>query len=100
MKRKRPPKAEVPEGAIWWREQKRHPLNHYVGRVIHRLRTGRGWSFEDLAKGSGLSSSYLCELERGKHSPSLEVQLRLEQVFDMARGGLMKLAQGEMRRAL
>lgn len=55
----------------------RHPLNQYAGRVIHRLRTDRGWALEDLAEAAGLSKSYLCELERGLHSPSLEVQLRL-----------------------
>ena len=99
MKNKRIHKLAVPVGLIWWNEMKRHPLNQYAGRVIHRLRTDRGWALEDLAEAAGLSKSYLCELERGLHSPSLEVQLRLEAAFGMKRGGLLQLAECALRRA-
>ena len=75
MKNKRMPKAPVPKGLIWWKEQKRHPLNRYVGRVIYRLRTRRGWSLQDLAEAASLGKSYLCQLEAGHHSPTLEVQM-------------------------
>ena len=98
MKNKRIPKMEVPKGLIWWKEQKRHPLNRFVGRVIYRLRTRRGWSLQDLAAASSLGKSYLCELEAGEHSPTLEVQLRLEAAFRMVRGGLLRLAHHAMRR--
>ena len=98
MKNKRMPKAPVPKGLIWWKEQKRHPLNRYVGRVIYRLRTRRGWSLQDLAEAASLGKSYLCQLEAGQHSPTLEVQLRLETAFTMVRGGLLRLANYAMRR--
>ncbi len=98
MKNKRILKMAVPSGLIWWKEQKRHPLNRYVGRVIHRLRTQRGWSLQDLAEAASLGKSYLCELEAGEHSPTLEVQLRLEAAFGLVRGGLLRLAHYAMRR--
>ncbi|MCX6855629.1 MAG: helix-turn-helix transcriptional regulator [Verrucomicrobia bacterium] len=99
MKNKRINKMAVPMGLIWWNEMKRHPLNLYVGRVIHRLRTDRGWALEDLGTAAGVTKSYLCDLERGLHSPSLEVQLRLETALGMVEGGSVKLACGPLRRA-
>lgn len=98
MKTKRIPKTAVPLGLIWWKEMKRHPLNRHVGQVIHRLRTRRGWALNDLARATGLAKSYLCELERGLHSPTMEVQLRLEKVFGMVNGGLLRLAHHQMQR--
>ncbi len=98
MKTKRRPKKAVPQGRIWWRNEKRHPLNHWVGRVIHRLRRRCGWALDDLAAAAGLAKSYLCALERGHHSPTLEVQLRLEQVFGLVTGGLLRLAIRLMQR--
>jgi len=97
MKTKRRPKKAVPQGRIWWRNEKRHPLNHWVGRVIHRLRRRCGWALDGLAAAAGLTKSYLYRLERGLHSPSLEVQLRLEAVFSLVRGGLVRLAECLMR---
>jgi hypothetical protein len=99
IKNKRIHKLAVPVGLIWWNEMKRHPLNQYAGRVIDRQRTDRGWALEDLADAAGLSKSYFCELERGLHSPSLEVQLRLEAAFGMGRGCLLRLAECALRRA-
>lgn len=99
MKNKRILKTAVPLGLIWWKEQKRHPLNRYVGGVIYRQRTQRGWALADLANATGLSKSYLCELERGLHSPTLEAQVRLEEVLGMTRGGLLRLAHIAMQRA-
>jgi transcriptional regulator with XRE-family HTH domain len=98
MKPKRIPKMAVPLGLIWWQAQKRHPLNEQAGRVIYRLRARRGWSLDDVARASGLAKSYLCELEHGQHSPTLEVQLRLECVFHLAEGGLLRLARYRLPR--
>ncbi|MBK8093996.1 MAG: helix-turn-helix transcriptional regulator [Verrucomicrobiaceae bacterium] len=98
MKNKRILKMAVPSGRIWWREQKRHPLNRQLGRVVLRLRTRRGWALDDLAKAAGVAKSYLCQLERGLHSPTLEVQLRLEAALGMVVGGLLQLARMELRR--
>ncbi len=86
-------------GLIWWKAQKRHPLNRYAGRVVYRLRSRLGWALEDLARATGLTKSYLCKLEHGMHSPTLEVQLRLETVFGLVSGGLMQLARNQMQQA-
>lgn len=99
MKNKRIPKKPVPLGLIWWKAQKRHPLNRYAGRVVYRLRSGLGWALDDLARATGLTKSYLCKLEHGLHSPTLEVQLRLETVFGLVSGGLMRLARCQMQQA-
>jgi ribosome-binding protein aMBF1 (putative translation factor) len=99
MKNKRIPKKAVPLGLIWWKSQKRHPLNRYAGRVVYRLRSGLGWALEDLARATGLTKSYLCKLEHGMHSPTLEVQLRLETVFGLVSGGLLQLARNQMQQA-
>ena len=98
MKNKRIPKKAVPMGRIWWKAQKRHPLNFHAGRVVHRLRSGLGWALDDLAQATDLTKSYLCNLEHGRHSPTLEVQIRLEIVFDLVPGGLMQLARCQMQR--
>jgi DNA-binding XRE family transcriptional regulator len=99
MKPKRVRKMAVPLGLIWWSHLKRHPLNKHAGAVVSQFRSDRGWSLEDLSKASGISPSYLCDLEHGHHSPSMEVQLRLEEVFGMQCGGLLRLARCEMRKA-
>ena len=97
MKNKRMPKVPVPKGLIWWKDEKRHPVNRFVGRVVYRLRTRRGWSLKGLAEAASLGKSYLCQLEAGQHSPTLEVQIRLETAFTMVRGGLLRLANYAMR---
>lgn len=60
----------VPKGLIWWQDEKRHPLNRFVGRVVYRLRSRRGWSLQDLA----------------------------EAAFAMVRGGLLRLTNYALRR--
>jgi ribosome-binding protein aMBF1 (putative translation factor) len=99
MKPKRSVKKPVPVGRIWWKEMKRHPVNFYLGKVVRRLRMARGWALEDLALAAGVAKSYLCALERGVHSPTLEVLLRLEAALGLVDGGLVRLAHREMRRA-
>lgn len=98
MKNKRALKTAVPEGPIWWGKTERHPLHVHLGREIYRQRTLREWSLGDLAEVSGVAKSYLCVLERGLHSPTLEVMMRLEAAFGMVRGGMLRLAQNSMRR--
>ena len=99
MKPKRAHKMAVPLDLIWWNHLKRHPLNKFAGIVVGQCRAVRGWSLEDLSRASGISTSYLCDLEHGHHSPSMEVQLRLEEVFGMQCGGLLQLARCQMRKA-
>jgi len=61
----------------------------------------RGWSLEDLHLASGLSKSFLSELECGeKTSPSEEVILELEAAMGMADGGLMALVRRRWMRAV
>lgn len=98
MKRKRKPKSAVPQGRIWWKDLKRHPLHAAFGAVIRDLRRLRGWSLDDLAGAADVAKSYLSALENGEHSPSLEVVLRLEAAFDFKPECLRRLANRRLKR--
>jgi len=42
-----------------------------IGRNVRRLRDARGWSQSELARRSGVSQSFISELERGKREDAL-----------------------------
>ncbi len=48
-----------------------------LGLKVRQLRQARGWSFEELARQTGLSLSYLNEIEKGKKSPQPETLHKL-----------------------
>ena len=98
MKPKCTKKTVVPQGRIWWKAMGQHPLNAMIGQVVNRLRERLSWSLNDLAVETGLAKSYLYNLERGGHSPSFEVVLRLEAVFGLVSGGLQRLAKRWLRK--
>jgi transcriptional regulator with XRE-family HTH domain len=52
------------------------------GEVLRRLRTQSGYSLRDVASKSGLSQSFLGQLERGETDIALERLARLARVFD------------------
>lgn len=52
------------------------------GEVLRRLRTQAGYSLRDVASRSGLSQSFLGQLERGETDIALERLARLARVFD------------------
>jgi transcriptional regulator with XRE-family HTH domain len=43
-----------------------------VGAVLKKLRKERGYSLRQLAAATGLSHSFLCDVERGRCKPSLD----------------------------
>ncbi len=47
------------------------------GRVVRRLREGRGWSQEQLAEHADLNRGYVGDIERGKAMPSLATLAKL-----------------------
>lgn len=51
------------------------------GLKIRQLRQERGWNFEELSKHTGISISYLNEIEKGKKYPQPENQIRLAAAF-------------------
>ena len=64
----------------------------YAG-VIERLRGQRGMTREALAEASGVSASYLSEVERGYKRPSTDVLAALAQALGMAPSELLALVE-------
>src|SRR3970040_747830 len=60
------------------------------GTAIERLRERRALSREDLARASGVSYSYLSEVERGLKRPSTDVLARLATALDMLPSELLR----------
>jgi XRE family transcriptional regulator, fatty acid utilization regulator len=48
-----------------------------LGLKVRQFRQEKGWSFEDLSKASGISVSYLNEIEKGKKYPMPANRIRL-----------------------
>lgn len=47
------------------------------GEIVRRVRKGYRWTQEDLAERSGLTTTYIGQVERGDKVPSLTVVLKL-----------------------
>jgi len=57
-----------------------------LGDRLRALRSGRGWTLEELAERSGLSKPFLSRLEGGSRQPSIAAVLTLARVFDVPMG--------------
>ncbi len=53
------------------------------GLKIKQFRQERGWNFEELSQRTGISISYLNEIEKGKKYPLLDYRKRLSEVLDV-----------------
>ena len=47
------------------------------GEIVRGVRKGHAWTQEDLAERSGLTTTYVGQVERGDKVPSLTVVLKL-----------------------
>ncbi len=56
---------------------------HRIHNRIGVLRAERGLSRQDLARAIGVNNQTIGYLERGDYSPSLELALRLSEVFGL-----------------
>ncbi len=75
-------------------------LNYFGAEVRSQRDEKRGWSLDDLHEASGLSKSFLSDLENGKSLPTEEVILELEAAFGMKTGALMNLTHRRWKREL
>lgn len=73
-------------------EKEPRPSLNY-GRAIETLRRERGMTHEALAAASGVSASYLSEVERGFKRPSTDVLAKLAQAFGMRPSRLLKYVE-------
>jgi transcriptional regulator with XRE-family HTH domain len=60
------------------------------GEVVRRLRKEHVWTQEDLAERSGLTTTYVGQVERGDKVPSLTVVLKLCFALNVMPGELLE----------
>lgn len=63
-------------------------------RLIKTLRTSTGYSQIEFAKELGITSNYLCLIEKGKRNPSSELIAKLANEFNISQDALEFLATG------
>lgn len=63
-----------------------------LGERLHRLRSERGLSLRELAEQSGLTASFISQVERGRASPSIASLARLAEAFGVGVGHLFEPA--------
>ncbi|QSE98463.1 XRE family transcriptional regulator [Fulvivirga lutea] len=66
-------------------------LKHILGLKVHDLRVKKDLSFQDLSESSGLSISYLSEIEKGKKYPKGDKILALAKALDVTYDELVSL---------
>jgi transcriptional regulator with XRE-family HTH domain len=49
-----------------------------LGARVRRARKAKNWSLDKVAEKTGLSKSFLCEVENGRKYPRLETLQRME----------------------
>jgi transcriptional regulator with XRE-family HTH domain len=54
-----------------------------LGRWVQELRSGKGWTQQQLAEAAGLDRTYISGLERGKQNPTLGALLRLTRALEV-----------------
>ena len=67
---------------------------------MRRLRLDRGWTQERLAEASGLTTTYVGQVERGVRVPSLTVVLKLARGLAVPPGELLSGFSANVLRAL
>ena len=75
-------------------------LNRAFGDTLRELRTERLISQEVLAKRADLDRTYLSQLERGLHLPTLAALVRIARALGLTTSDLVsRIEQRKMRRA-
>jgi methanogenic corrinoid protein MtbC1/DNA-binding XRE family transcriptional regulator len=54
-----------------------------LGRWVQALRSGKGWTQQQLAEAAGLDRTYISGLEHGKQNPTLGALLRLTRALEV-----------------
>jgi transcriptional regulator with XRE-family HTH domain len=71
-------------------------LADYIGMTVRRLRAERGYTLQALADESGISKSYLGDIEKGRKNPTTDVLEAVAQALDLpVRDLLYRAALGE-----
>ncbi|MFW5642231.1 MAG: helix-turn-helix domain-containing protein [Roseicyclus sp.] len=70
-------------------------IDRALARRLHGLRTGRGWSLDELARRSDVSRATLSRLERVEVSATAAVLGRVAAAFGLTPSRLLQLAEDE-----
>jgi transcriptional regulator with XRE-family HTH domain len=70
------------------------------GDVVRRVRKEKTWTQEDLAERSGLTTTYVGQVERGDKVPSLTVVLKLAYALNVLPSELLETFGHVMQRGL
>lgn len=54
-----------------------------LGERLRALRESRNWTLKQLSQSTGLSLTYLSDLERGRTLPSIETLLKISLAYDL-----------------
>ncbi len=71
----------------------RHSLQPHFGRALKLMRREAGLSQEELGERSGLHSTYISLLERGRYSPSLDAIAAIASALGVKPHELVKAAE-------
>lgn len=62
---------------------------HTIGEKLKSLRKKEGHTLKDISVSTGLSLSYLSDIERGRADPSLKTLLKLSKAHDITVSALL-----------
>jgi transcriptional regulator with XRE-family HTH domain len=60
-----------------------------IAQAVHRLRTERSWTLDELAARSGISRRLIVQMEQAQANPSIGTLLRLADAFEVTLGELL-----------
>jgi transcriptional regulator with XRE-family HTH domain len=60
-----------------------------IAQAVHRLRTERSWTLNELAARSGISRRLIVQMEQAQANPSIGTLLRLADAFEVALSDLL-----------
>jgi transcriptional regulator with XRE-family HTH domain len=66
-----------------------------MGALIQRRRKDQGMRQEDVSEKSGLSRSYICDVEKGRYIPSIDTLLKIAGALGVPVTDLMPLDQDQ-----
>ncbi len=66
-------------------------MEHVITNRVKELRTGRGWTQEQLAVATGVSRQSINSIERDRYVPSLLLALTFARVFGCSTDEIFKL---------
>ena len=69
----------------------REPNFEELWLALARLRSERGWSYDELAERSGVSRRTLIEMEHGQSNGRLESWFRIAEAFGVPLGDLVSV---------